>query len=96
MMRLSITLKYEDHKLIEHHARKNNVSISKAARTLIRNGMLFDIPERKSQIAMACAIESLLILRKLTERLADKELVKAANQEAQKMVDAVLLKEDRR
>lgn len=96
MRRIDCLVDYADYLLIAQRAKKQSTTVSVEVRQLIKNGLLFDVPERKSQIAMACAIESLLILRKLTERLADKELVKAANQEAQKMVDAVLLKGEHR
>lgn len=94
-MRITITVDDKDYDLIEHRARKNGLSLSEAAKTLIKNGLLFEVPERKSQIAMACAIESLLLQRKLAER-TDTEWVKAANQEAQKMVESILLKEESR
>lgn len=93
MMHLSFRVDNPVFEILSHQAAKHRRSLSDEVRAVIKNGLLFDVPDRKSQVAMACAIESLLIQRKLAENLADKEMVRAANQEAARIVDSVLTSE---
>lgn len=82
-----------DYLAIMHLARKNRQSFSDQVRYLVRNGLLFDVPDKKLNVTTACAIESCLLLRKLAT-LQDGNIVKAVTTETKRILNQLDLKSD--
>lgn len=92
MPQISIRLSDPDYRLIAHRAHKKGCTVSNEVRALIQSGLLLDVPERIQQVQTACALEAVILLRKLAE-LRDRQLVESANKEAKTWMDSLFTTE---
>lgn len=93
MRQITIRIQDDDDLAIRHLARKHQRSINEQIRYLIKNGMLFDVPDKKLNVSTACAIECCLLLRKLAN-LQDGAIAKSVAAETQRILNQLDLKSD--
>ncbi len=93
MRALTVRVSDAQYQLIKQRAFKQCNSMSEEIRNIIQNGLLFDTPTRNTQIQTTCAVEGLLLLRKLAD-LRGHQLSTDAQKEAQKLVKKLLWKDE--
>lgn len=90
MAHINFVMDDEDYLLVKQQADKNATSLSEVIRLLIKKGLVLDYPEKSKQIHLNCAVESLLLLRKLAE-FRDHQIVIDANMEAKELVHSLFV-----
>ena len=93
MRALTVRVPEAQYQLIKQKALKQSKSLSEKIRDIIQNGLLFDTPKRNTQIQTTCALEGLLLLRKLAD-LRDQQLSADAQNEAQKLMKQFFWKDE--
>lgn len=93
MRQITIRIDDDDDSAIRFLANKHRKNINGQIRYLIRNGLLFDVPDKKLNVTTACAIEYCLLLRKLAN-LQDRHIVKAVAEDTQRILNQLDLKSD--
>lgn len=93
MRKMTLRIPESQYNLIQQQARKHQSSLADELRILIQNGLLYDVPARNTHIQTTCALEGLLLLRKLAD-LRDSQLAADAQKEAQALLKKLMWKDE--